>query len=356
MKLMANLAVCAVLLTSVLSAEDLSSWTYDFASPTPAPVWVGVVSQTIDSNFFGRQDFQITPVDDSRDLLLTLFFQEVDGGFLRVYWVPGTSGNSGGTSAPVLLSQNLYEGVAKGLTNRRTILLSASLLKGGGVLSFQAGQPDLKISRIRWDWLKPQAVPVSMDSGIRIGAVGATGEVLAVQELTGDPILPDSDQWKGSIILAPITEKVESIGDGVEFGVELEAVPALARVEAQLLGVPLDQRMVLWVNGKVAGLLSLPVPDLTDPGYQTSQDGKTSYIGWQKAAILVPNGLLQAGNNRLQFSWQDEGLSNIPLTLKNLKLQLKYPTVAAPPPLVSETAPTGGQTPSMGGEQPAPIP
>ena len=321
MKKLPQILLLLACLAYPAGAGEVTAWTYDFQTPTASPDWVKIIPQKQDLNYLGRAEFEIAPAEGSSDLLFTLYFQESDGGFLRVFW------NAGGSNT--LLCQNLYEGIGKGLTNQRTLRLPGSWLRSGGVLSFQSSQSDLGISRIKLEWLTVQAIPVSQDLGTTIAAVDSNGRGLTGSELLGELEQVPTDQWKDNVITAQVTDRVEAFSDTVQFAFELESIPQRARVEAQLAGLPLDQGLTLWVNGKYAGSVSVPVPDLTDTGYQTSADGRVSYDGWRKGTILIQAELLQAGLNTLQFSRAGDAAATAAMALKNLKLQLKYPPAAA---------------------------
>ena len=300
-------------------AGEAAGWTCDFPTPAGPPAWLKIVPQQTDSNFLGRAEFEIAPADGGSDLLITFFYQETEGGFLRVFW------NAGGCST--LLCQNLYEGIGKGLTNQRTLRLPGSWIRSGGIFSLQASQTDLKLSRIKWEWLTAQTVPVSQALDTRIQAVDSNGKILTADDLTEEMVTDASDRWKDGIITAPVTQKVEQIGEAVQFAVELDAVPLRARLEVQLAGLPLNHSLWLWVNGKMAGRITPPVPDLSDAGYQDATDGGTLYDGWRKGSILILPALLQPGLNTLQFARVDDEETPDSLALKDLKLQLKYPVV-----------------------------
>ena len=90
----------------------------------------------------------LTP-DPDASLLVTVYFQEKQGGFLRIIWT--------GTQGAQLLSDNFYENIA--MNNQRSLLISPATLVGDGVLSFQCGDTDLGIQRIKTGMAREQDGP-----------------------------------------------------------------------------------------------------------------------------------------------------------------------------------------------------
>jgi hypothetical protein len=256
---------------------------------------------------------EVAPPPGGAGLLIHLFFEEKEGGFLRVFWKSGDS--------TVTLSDNLYEGIS--MPNQRSLLIPAETLGAGGELTFQASQSDLHVRRIRWEWLKPLSLLSAPDPKIRV--LDALGTPMKADEVNGELSLIPDDLWKGPVVTAQITEKAERIEDGVEFPVELDKAPVLARLECRINGLGLADSLLLWINGNKVGTLLPEVPDLNDPGYVKQSNGTVVYQGWRKATAWVPATFLQKGTNRLQFSQasETEALPG-PLALKEMKLQLSY--------------------------------
>ncbi len=97
------------------------------------------------------------------------------------------------------------------------------------------------------------------------------------------------------------------IEQGIDFSVQLDDVPAQARLGLKETGLPLGQRLVVWVNEKRAGTITPAVPGLLDDGFfggGTAPDGSNgaAYVGWRDGSFSIPVSLLRSGVNTLQFS------------------------------------------------------
>ena len=250
--------------------------------------------------------FPIVPGPDDYDLVLTVVFQEELGAFLSVYW-QDRDGNR------QLLCPNLFENI--NLPNQRTLLLNRAIMGGPGKVILQSSQRVLNVVRVRLDWARPGVV--RLVDGIPNGALMAVGgKFYAPEEVDGSPLTPVADAWEGATLMASVTERAERIEQGVAFPVAVVAKVKRARVEVLVNGLPLNGFIRLWVNGQLAGMLSVDVPDLNDPGY--SPDG--TFIGWRKAVLMLQAGLLTVGDNIFQF----EGPANKPLAIRDFLLQLNY--------------------------------
>jgi len=250
--------------------------------------------------------FPIQPVPNDYDLVLTVVFQEELGAFLSVYW-QDRDGNR------QLLCPNLFENIS--LLNQRTLLVSRAIMGGPGKLILQSSQRVLNVLRVRLDWARPGVV--RLVDAIPNGALITTGgKFYAPEEVDGSPLTPVADDWQGTTLTTSVTDQAERIERGVAFPVGIDAKVRRARVEVLVNGLPLDGLIRLWVNRQLAGALSVDVPDLNDPGY--SPNG--TFVGWRKAVLLLPPGLLMVGENTFQF----EGPANQPLAVRDFLLQLTY--------------------------------
>jgi hypothetical protein len=250
--------------------------------------------------------FPIQPVPNDYDLVLTVVFQEELGAYLSVYW-QDRDGNR------QLLCPNLFENI--NLLNQRTLLISRAVLGGPGKVILQSSQRVLNVLRVRLEWARPGVV--RLVDGVPNGALIATGEKFyAAEEVDGSPLTPVADDWQGATLTTSVTDQPERIEQGVAFPVGIDAKVRRARVEVLVNGLPLDGVVRLWVNRRLAGTLSVDVPDLNDPGY--SPDG--SFIGWRKAVLSLPASLLIVGENTFQF----EGPANQALAIRDFLLQLTY--------------------------------
>lgn len=311
------------------------------------PSWLG--QPETPPTDFARLDLPILVPNPNVSLLVTVFFQEKEGGFLRISW-QGTQGGQ-------LLSDNFYEGI--GMSNQRSLLISPQTLAGDGTLSFQCGDANLSIQRVKLEWLENKDAlisPLMKDLLVTSG----TGTTQPAQNLDGQPKPAEAGTWQGQIVTVPVTGLPERIEQGVEFSVELDHVPMAARLALKEAGLPWGKRLIVWINEQRAGTITPKVPDLLDEGF--SADASSPYIGWRDGYFYAPVALLKEGLNTLEFSVEDEipppstsadssTGTDAPLAIKDLVLQLSYPpapqTTDAPvpqPPTTSDA--TGAVTPA----------
>jgi hypothetical protein len=310
-KYMTALIACLMTGNSPLIAES-SMIDYDKAEYR-LPDWIQAKAEPVIAGGLAVSRFVFTPDTPDRDLLVSVIFHEVEGGFLRAYWESPT--------AALTLAENLQEGI--NMPNKRQLLLKSSLTKNGGTLVFQSSRAESPIIKIKWEELIPQTVALSAEAG-ETAVISTEAEPLPENELNGDVLPPENDRWTGPVINAVITEKAERIDEAMLFEFTLEQIPALARLECQINGLPIGQTLELWVNGNKAGALPVRIPELTDAAYREDAEGQISYCGWRKAALMIPRELLKTNANNLQFVPSDTQTEKIPLAVKSVKWQLKY--------------------------------
>ncbi len=330
------------------NADDLPSpITLDL--PVPAnlatPSWLG--HPETPAAAFATLVLPITAPDVNASLLVTVYFQEKQDGFMRITW-------KGPQNAQVL-SDNFYENI--GMANQRSLLIAASTLVGDGELTFQCSDSTLGIQRIKLEWLanKNSLVSPSVTDSL---VTPSTGPTQSAQALNGqaNPVQPGA--WENQIVSVPLTDQALRIEQGVDFNVDLDQVPNSARLAVQETGLPLGEHLVVWVNEQRAGTITPAVPDLLDGGFLASGNAASGYVGWRDGSFFVPVSLLKAGVNTVQFSDESDGtatLTNttasatttaIPVAIKNLVLQLNYTSTPAgtdtipSEPVQSATTPT----------------
>jgi hypothetical protein len=254
--------------------------------------------------------FPVVPGADDNDLALTVVFREEIGGFLSVYWE-----NSFGKRQ--LLAPNLFENI--GLANQRTLLVNRPTMGGPGKIVLKSSQSVLNVLRVRLDWARPGVV--RLVDNIPNGALVTTGgKMFSPEEVDGSPLTPIADSWEGRILTTSVTDHTERIEKGIDFSVTVPDKVARARLEVMVNGLPIDQKLTLWLNGVVFGTLAFEVPDLTDPGYEKAGDGTMRYTGWRKGVLLISGDELPVGENHFQF----ETPSGIPVAIRDFLLQLEY--------------------------------
>jgi hypothetical protein len=329
-------------IVSILRADVPNAVTMDLPLPADAvmPSWIG--HPETPASTFATLDLPIlTPSSTNASLLVTVYFKEKPGGFLRIVWK--------GTQGAQILSDNFYEDI--GMSNQRSLLISSSQLVGDGTLSFQCGDATLGIQRIKLEWLQPKDALVSPDvmGEIVAPAVGTPQTALA---FNGAKSSAQSGAWQDDVVSVPLTDVPARIEQGVEFSVDLDKVPGLARLALKETGLPMGQRLVVWINEKRAGTITPAVPDLLDDGFTTDAADSSDYVGWRDGSFYVPVALLKNGVNTVQFSQEDDGSSSLlkatagdnPLALKSIVMQLDYesaPLTSAVPTPQLATTPTG---------------
>jgi hypothetical protein len=346
------------LLVGFVRASDLPApFTLDL--PVPAnkalPTWLG--TPVTPATTFATLDLPILTPDTSASLLVTVYFQEKQDGFMRISWQ--------GTQGAQVLSDNFYEDI--GMANQRSLLISPNTLVGDGTLTFQCGDSILGIQRIKLEWLENKNGLVSPQVEDLL-VTPATGPTQLAQDLNGQSNSTAPGAWQGEIVTVPLTDQAVRIEQGVEFSVDLDKAPNVARIALKETGLPLGQHLVVWINDKRAGTITPAVPDLLDSGFITADNAPTNYFGWRDASFYVPVSLLTAGVNTVQFS--DENDTDLtlsgtadsstnaastatsldqPVAIKALVMQLNYvtaPSTTDPVQSPVSTTPTGPITPT----------
>ena len=280
----------------------------DGRESAPLPEWMDGAPMATPAKH-ATVSFPINPPAAEDDLLVTVFFNEQPGGFLRVYWDDGYNKE--------MLTENLAEGI--GMANRRTLVIKRQKMIARGLLTFQSSESTLGVNRIHWQWTRQQ--PAYLDDAFFPGGLlGRSGEWSRDDEIDGLPATPRNDFWQGDVVTALITNRPERIESGVQFVADLPEIPRFVRVKIKVSGLPLETKLILWVNEKSAGNLAVPVPDLSDPGIFDHADG-LSYTGWREASLLVDAALLNLGENHFYFETERDLRT---LAIKDFEIQLQY--------------------------------
>jgi len=315
-----------------------------FQPDTALPTWVGHPETPLAA--FAKLDLPIAPLDPDGLLLVTIYFQEKEGGFLRITWK--------GADGAHLLSDNFYEGI--GMRNQRSLFIPSAMLQEKGTLSLQSGDATLAIQRIKLEWLASKVGLVSPE--IEDVLVTTTTQPTQLEKnLNGwaQPVEPAA--WHDKLVTIPITDVPQRIEQGTEFSVQLDAIPNSGRLTLKEAGLPWGKRLVVWINRQRAGTITPGVPTLADEGYVA--DNTEAYVGWRDGALFLPASRLHVGTNTVQFSAEDDappaqaqtGANGVatdstrPLAVKEVILQLDYPPVArhvaGPVPAQASSDPTG---------------
>ena len=313
-----------------------------FQANAATPAWLG--HPVSPPTAFATLDLPIIPPDANASLLVTVYFQEKDGGFLRLTW--------NGSSGAQILSDNFYEGI--GMANQRSLLITAQTLQGQGTLNFQCGDTSLGIQRIKLEWLENKTALVSPQVQ-DVMVTPATGLTQPAQDLSGQLAQANEAAWLDQYVNVPIADHPQRIEQGVEFSVQLDGVPVSGRLALKEAGLPLGNHLVVWINQQRSGSITPAVPDLTDDGFIRGANAPVAYVGWRDGSFYVPAATLKAGVNTIQFSVEDDTLAKdgtaadssvaptLPLAIKGAVLQLDYSPVQDAKPT---SQPSAGTAPS----------
>jgi hypothetical protein len=290
----------------------------------PLPSWLAVT----DAEPTGTA-FQIAAPQGVSDLAVTFYFRETNGSTLSVDWL--------GINGAFPLSANLCEGVD--LPNQRTLLISRETIGAFGSLVVSSPDGSPLVDRVRFDWTVPSTV-ASTPGALVPGLLRADGSLLAADELDGQPVFPEEDEWTGRTVTAALSAVPERVERGVAYCVDIAESPKWARLSLQVLGLPLDSAVAIWINGRSAGQLMAETPNLNDPGLITDSEGHPSYAGWRKVTLFVPAGLIMDGENTFQFSRQDPLNAAPALAVKDVTLQLRFHDTPPEPSRLAPPRPT----------------
>jgi len=293
--------------------------------PIPAnqatPAWLG--HPEIPATYLAGLNLPILTPDPGASLLVTVYFDEKPGSSLRITW-QGTQGSQ-------VLSNNFYEGIE--MANQRSLLIAPATLAGDGVLSFQSGDVNLGIKRIKLEWLQTKTELVSPEVN-DVTVTSANGQTQFSQDLTGQTAAASKGMWQDQVVSVPLSDAAVRIEQGVDFSVDLDKVPVSARLSLKEAGLPLGKHIIVWINNQRAGIISPRVPDLLDDGFISEDKASTSYAGWRDGSFYVPVSLLTQGVNTVQFTDEDDVAAPasdpygsgipVPMAVKTMALQFNY--------------------------------
>ncbi|MCE0523463.1 MAG: hypothetical protein LV480_11200 [Methylacidiphilales bacterium] len=315
------------------------------------PSWLGAPEMPQAS--FATLNLPILTPDTDASLLVTVYFQEKQDGFMRIIWK--------GTQDAQILSDNFYENI--GMANQRSLLISPATLVGDGILIFQCGDSNLGIKRIKFEWLQNRNGLVSPTVRDLL-VTPSTGPTQLSLTLNGQANPTEPGAWENQLISVPLTDQALRVEQGIEFDVDLDLAPGSARLTFDEAGLSLGKHLVVWVNQQRAGTITPVVPDLQDGGFLPDENAKTGYQGWRNGSFYVPVALLKAGINAVQFSREDDAAApgsavapdtgaSPPMAIKNLVLQLNYQTPPAGTNAAqSPSTPTGPVPPTESSSTP----
>lgn len=341
------IALCAAsLLSSAARGADDTVFTVDmpFDAAQPLPSWMHgpPVSAPGEGS---RVAFRLSP-PTNRDLLVHLVFDETVNGGLRVEWLRD------GQSASEVLAENLGEGL--GVPNQRPLLVSASRLGGNGTLIIQGGS-NLSVNRVKFEWVAERTMLSSSSRYVPV-VVTASRLTLAEADVDGGPRPVLQDEWRDRVVRAPLTDGAAALAPSVELVATLEQVPTMARIEASLAGVYLDQEVWLVVNGQELGPLAIEVPTLEDPGHLGIPGREVQFAGWRRATAHIPASTLLPGENSILLELRsplNAGYRNRTYA-RDAVLELAYPPPRREPDLTLPVTDLPSAEPQLQQEPPLP--
>jgi hypothetical protein len=210
LRILACLVVATVLTARATDVTPAYTLNLPFAADAATPVWLG--QPVTGTNPFATLDLPITPPDATASLLVTVFFQEQTGGFLRIGWqssvtVPTENGTAlpgpGEAALSSVLCDNFYEGI--GMANQRSLLVSADVMKQPGTLHFQTGATTLGVTSIRMEWLE-STTGLTSPAINDVVVTPASGHAVLASEVAGLPPLAQDPAWQGRVVDVPVTD------------------------------------------------------------------------------------------------------------------------------------------------------
>ncbi|MDX6766361.1 MAG: hypothetical protein SFU85_06185 [Candidatus Methylacidiphilales bacterium] len=265
-------------------------WVWDAGVPRVAPAWITSVQSTPGSTLDAFQ-FHVRPATrPGRALAVTAFYQDGTGGVLRVLW----SGTGGGD---LLLGDRLIEGVD--MLNRRTLLIPAETAASGGAVVVQCDAGSARLKRLAFDWVAASAVYASDESRAPYVLLDERG--IGRSEAEGAPPEPRDDALRSRVVAALLQDAPVALTEDPAFQAELVAIPDRVLWECEVANLDPGSPLLLWINNRMAGEVSVEFPDLWDPGWFREPDGRTRHAGWRKARAWVDRSLLHAGSNLFQL-------------------------------------------------------
>jgi hypothetical protein len=342
--------VCALIgalsVDRVRAGEDEMVFTADlpFDASQVLPSWMHG-APVIAPGSVARLAFHLSP-PTNRDLLMHLVFDEAEGGGLRVEW------QRDGQSTTEVIAENLGDGI--GVPNQRHLLISASRLGGNGTLLLQ-GVADLHVNRIRFEWVAERTMLSSSTRYVPV-VVTASRLTLAEADVDGGPRPVLQDEWRDRVVRAALTEGPEPMTPALELVAELEQISNMARFEASVAGVYLDQEVWLVVNNHEVGPLAIDVPTLEDPGHLGQPGRELQFAGWRRATAHIPAALLLPGDNSLLLELRSPANANYRnrTFIREAVLELSYPPEPREPDLTLPVTDLPEEEPSIEKEPPLP--
>ncbi len=252
------------------------------------PTWLGQPQSP--ATTFATLNLPIIAPDATSSLLVTVYFQEKEGGFLRIIWT--------GTQGAQVLSDNFYENI--GMANQRSLLISPPTLFGRRHAEFsmrrqQPGHPADQAGMAH----EPE------QPGFARGVRHAGDSVR-----WADPIGADLERPASARPTGGVDKPTRQCSSRRHAGANRRG-GRIQRRSGRGARTPRGWRwmkracrsgkhLIVWINEQRAGTITPEVPDLADGGF-LPENGSTTYVGWRNGSYYVPVSFLKPGVNTLQF-------------------------------------------------------
>ncbi|MCS7064008.1 MAG: hypothetical protein NZM04_08225 [Methylacidiphilales bacterium] len=265
--------------------------------------------------------FQINAprANNTQALFITVFFRDRANGYLKASWETDAGQN-------YLLSENLFEGT--GVPNQRSFLISSDRITNTNTLIFEAQENIDALIKVQFQWVSAETIhiiPEEHPSEPKLLLVDSNNKTYSQHDLSGEPQQPTVDYWQGRVINAAVIETYARIDEGVRFFVTLEKQPLHARIQTQIIGPALLDRIGVWVNDQYAGILNIEVPSLATSGIFERPNRQAYFAGWRQGTIYIDPKLLDSGENSILFEIRRRDPRDIfPIHIKDFYLQLAY--------------------------------
>lgn len=260
---------------------------------------------------------------------LTVVFDDTGAGGPAVEW----RAPNGVTST---VSTGLGEtGVSLGI-NARTVLLPQELTRDGGILMISYyGKFDsllnIAVRPAREDLLAvlgAQTDPALVDEALRVF------ERQAVSGRAETPIT--GDVRNGSVVEAELQSGIEEISGELEYVIPIQGEVEATMLRLDVLGLDLEGKIEVRVNGVSVGQVGFPAFRLDDPALVPDGLGRPTIAGWRDGSLFIPARFWTGGDNSLVVTLKHAAMeAGRPVFLKGTRLHVRF---GAPYPTVGTTA------------------
>ncbi len=271
-------------------------------------------------------------LNDDGCVVVTVMFEDTEDRILLAKWKDAEG-------QATVLAPNLSDGV--GGWNQQTFKIPYENLQGDGELLLETDAEVQPIRRIVLAWTWPAGVYMS-PNGRNVEVVRDSEIVYTDRDLSTTEAGPEPDNWAAGIWRVSLQERIEPLGENIEFLVPFETTPRAVVFRAKLFSFPMDEAPELWVNGRKVPLVSMEIPALGRPGYFQGEQGRMLFAGWRKIEAVLPAAAFYAGENSIILSGRKNAYIKdaiLELSFGEEGSPLVFPETAAPQSVKAEPAP-----------------